>query len=195
MKVGEQLAGCSPIRVWGAITIDVGEHVATREIESPIGKLRLAASDAGLVRIALPIDTQSFSGWLRKALPDAESVTDLPALESGARELGEYFEGSRRSFSVPLDPRGTPFQQAVWQALLAIPYGETRSYGAIARAVTRPGASRAVGLANGANPLPLVIPCHRVIESSGRLGGYGGGLEAKRWLLGFEQDVARGQLI
>ena len=129
------------------------------------------------------------------ASPDAESTTALPALERGSRELAEYFEGIRRSFSVPLDPRGTPFQLAVWQALVAIPYGETRSYGAIARAVARPGASRAVGLAHGANPLRLVIPCHRVSESSGRLGGYGGGLEAKRWLLAFEQDVARTRLL
>ena len=171
---------------------DVGERVATAEMDSPIGRLRLAVTDEALVRIALPVGTSSFSGGLRRALPDAESVPTLPLLVQVARELAEYFEGTRQSFSVPLEPRGTPFQGEVWRALRAIPYGETRSYGEIARAVGRPTASRAVGHANGANPLPLVIPCHRVIESGGALGGFGGGLDAKRWLLAFEQGAERG---
>ncbi len=177
----------------GCYNDDVGERVATAEMDGPIGRLRLAVTDEALVRIALPVGTSSFSGFLRRALPDAEPVSTLPLLEQAARELAEYFQGTRKSFSVPLEPRGTPFQCEVWQALRAIPYGETRSYGEIARAVGRPAASRAVGLANGANPLPLVIPCHRVIESGGALGGFGGGLAAKRWLLAFEQDAERGE--
>ena len=189
--MGEQPLAVPPF-TFGVYNRPVGERVATVDLESPIGRLRLAASDQGLVRIALPIDTKSFHGWLARWLPDAEPAAQFPLLDRATREIGEYFDGRRREFSLALDPRGTSFQRAVWEALLAIPYGETRSYGDIARAVGRPGASRAVGLANGANPLPLIIPCHRVIESSGRLGGYGGGPDVKRLLLALEQDGAPG---
>ncbi len=201
MKVGEQLCELLPHsrsrpRVPGWYKGGVGERFATTEIESRIGRLRLAASDEGLVRISLPGGAGSFGGWLRRSLPDAEEVPGLPVLEQARRELDEYFEGRRREFSLALDPRGTPFQLAVWSELRTIPFGETRSYGDVARALGKPGAQRAVGLANGANPLPLVIPCHRVIESSGRLGGYGGGLETKRRLLASEQGAAsRGRLL
>jgi methylated-DNA-[protein]-cysteine S-methyltransferase len=102
------------------------------------------------------------------------------------RELEEYFAGKRREFSFPLDLRGTDFQLACWRALLAIPYGETRSYAAIARAVGKPNAFRAVGMANNRNPIAIVVPCHRVIASDGTLCGYGGGLEVKRKLLELE---------
>lgn len=103
-----------------------------------------------------------------------------------ARELEEYFAGTRRTFAVPLAPKGTPFQQAVWHALLDIPYGDTVSYGELAARIGRPGAVRAVGAANGANPIPVIIPCHRVIGSDGKLTGYGGGIERKQWLLAHE---------
>ncbi len=106
------------------------------------------------------------------------------------RQLNEYFAGERRLFDLPLDLRGTEFQRQCWQALLAIPYGETRSYAQLARMVGRPRAGRAVGLANGANPIAIIVPCHRVIASDGTLGGYGGGLPAKRWLLELEQRHA-----
>lgn len=104
------------------------------------------------------------------------------------RELTEYFEGRRREFSLPLHPCGTPFQRKVWRALLEIPYGETRSYQEIAIAVGNPRACRAVGMANNKNPLPLLIPCHRVIGSSGKLTGYGGGLDKKEKLLALEKE-------
>lgn len=109
-----------------------------------------------------------------------------PLLERARREIGEYFAGKRRSFDLPLAPAGTPFQQEVWRALQAIPYGECRTYGAIAAAVGRPKAFRAVGMANHCNPLPLLVPCHRVVGADGRLTGYAGGLERKRLLLSVE---------
>jgi methylated-DNA-[protein]-cysteine S-methyltransferase len=105
-------------------------------------------------------------------------------------QLDEYFAGKRTQFDLPLHPIGTPFQIEVWEALKAIPYGEVRSYGDIAEQIGRPGASRAVGLANGRNPISVIVPCHRVIGASGSLTGYGGGLERKRLLLDLEADVA-----
>jgi methylated-DNA-[protein]-cysteine S-methyltransferase len=102
-------------------------------------------------------------------------------------QLAEYFAGERRAFDLPLAPQGSGFQVEVWRALLRIPYGETCSYGDIARVVGRPAASRAVGAANGRNPIPIIVPCHRVIGSNGSLTGYGGGLPVKRWLLDHER--------
>ncbi|MCA9677318.1 MAG: methylated-DNA--[protein]-cysteine S-methyltransferase, partial [Myxococcales bacterium] len=102
-------------------------------------------------------------------------------------QLAAYLDGARRAFDVPLAPAGTPFQLAVWDALLAIPYGATESYGALARRLGRPHAARAVGAANGQNPISIIVPCHRVIGADGSLTGYGGGLPAKRWLLAHEQ--------
>jgi methylated-DNA-[protein]-cysteine S-methyltransferase len=106
------------------------------------------------------------------------------------RQLREYFQGKRTAFDLKLHPKGTPFQKAVWKALAAIPYGETRSYGEIAKAVGNPAAVRAVGLANGRNPLPIVVPCHRVIGANGHLVGYGGGLPVKQALLDREREVS-----
>ena len=107
------------------------------------------------------------------------------------RQLEEYFRGERTRFDLPLQPKGTPFQLAVWRALTEIPYGETASYGDVARAVGRPKAFRAVGMANHCNPIPIIVPCHRVIGSDGRLTGYAGGLEIKRALLELEQKWKR----
>ena len=109
------------------------------------------------------------------------------AFEDVVSQLEEYFEGKRRDFELQLAPAGTPFQQRVWRALRDIPYGETISYGSLAARIGQPSASRAVGLANGSNPLPIVIPCHRVIGSNGKLTGYGGGLPIKRQLLSLER--------
>ncbi len=171
----------------------VGEFFATTELPSPIGRLRLAATERGLVRLALAGGAgSSFAGWLRRSLPDGERVERMPLLEQAGRELDEYFAGGRREFGLALELRGTPFQLEVWRALSASPYGETRSYADMARAVGRPRAFRAVGLANGANPVALVVPCHRVIAADGSLGGYGGGAETKRRLLALEQDAAHG---
>lgn len=142
-------------------------------ISSPIGPLALREEQSALVEIA-------FCGS-----PDRD---ETPLLLEAARQLTEYFAGARRRFDLPLAPRGTAFQRAVWQALLEIPYGQTRSYADIARAVGRPLAFRAVGAANHANPLPLVIPCHRVIGRNGRLTGYAGGLDVKENLLRLEQE-------
>ena len=152
-------------------------------MDSPLGRLRLVAADEGLVCLHFPEQ--------RKARdPKLEDVEHHPVLDSACRELAEYFAGTRSRFETPLAPRsirrGSDFQHAVWNALLAIPFGETRSYGEIARAVGRPSAVRAVGAANGLNPIAILVPCHRVIGSSGSLTGYAGGIETKRWLLELE---------
>jgi methylated-DNA-[protein]-cysteine S-methyltransferase len=115
-------------------------------------------------------------------------VRTTRVLETAAAQLAEYFAGRRRTFDLPLAPRGTGFQQRVWRALSAIPYGETRSYGAIAASIGRPAASRAVGAANGKNPIWIIVPCHRVIGASGHLTGYAGGIAVKRWLLEHERQ-------
>ena len=169
----------------------LGEFYATTELSSPIGKLRIAATERGLVRLALAGGAGSgFAGWLRRSLPDGEPVAQMPLLERARLELDEYFAGRRREFGLPLDLRGTAFQRDVWRALCEIPYGETRSYADVAQAVGRPHAFRAVGLANGANPVAIVVPCHRVIAADGSLGGYGGGPVRKRRLLALERDTA-----
>jgi methylated-DNA-[protein]-cysteine S-methyltransferase len=116
---------------------------------------------------------------------------DAGTLDEAARQLTEYFAGDRTTFDLALAPHGTEFQQRVWMALRTIPYGETRSYGNIAAAVGSPSSSRAVGAANGRNPLSIIVPCHRVIGSNGHLTGYAGGMEVKRWLLAHEQAGQR----
>jgi methylated-DNA-[protein]-cysteine S-methyltransferase len=152
-------------------------------IESPIGPLLLVSDGAGLVEIGLP------RRGVAQAAP-TEAKASKTKLHAAARELEEYFVGKRQQFDVPLHPSGTPFQLEVWGALLAIPYGETVSYADIAQRIGRPRAVRAVGAANGANPLAIIVPCHRVIGSHGDLTGYGGGLPAKRWLLAHERKLA-----
>jgi methylated-DNA-[protein]-cysteine S-methyltransferase len=111
-------------------------------------------------------------------------------LELAAAQIREYFAGERRAFDIPLEPKGTAFQRLVWDALLEIPYGVSCSYGDIAKAIRRPAASRAVGAANGRNPIAIIVPCHRVIGASGSLTGYGGGLPTKQWLLAHEAKLA-----
>jgi O-6-methylguanine DNA methyltransferase len=172
------------------------ETLRAANIDSPVGRLFLAASSQGLV--ALEFDAR---------LPGQQSIRPNPrdlreenknaVFEESARvmgqyatELAEYFAGTRRLFSFPLDLRGTDFQIACWRALLAIPYGETRSYADIARAVGKPTAFRAVGMANNRNPIAIVVPCHRVIASDGKLCGYGGGLDIKQKLLELEGALA-----
>lgn len=145
-------------------------------IPSPLGPLRLFAHADELVAVYLPEGDE---------VPDAP-VGDTPVLGETARQLDEYFAGKRRDFTLPLAPRGTGFQQIVWRALTQIPFGVTRSYGELARTIGRPSASRAVGAANGKNPISIIVPCHRVIGANGALTGYGGGLAAKQWLLAHE---------
>ncbi|MGK6321837.1 methylated-DNA--[protein]-cysteine S-methyltransferase [Sphingomonas sp. DT-51] len=151
-------------------------------IDSPVGTLTLVASDQGLVAVLWPDDAP---GRVRLAATDERA--DHPVLAAARIQLAEYFAGARRSFDLPLAPSGSAFQRAVWAALATIPHGETRSYADIARAIGRPTASRAVGAANGRNPLPIVVPCHRVIGTSGKLTGFAGGLAAKQQLLAHEQ--------
>jgi methylated-DNA-[protein]-cysteine S-methyltransferase len=139
--------------------------------------LRLVAAPAGLRAIRFDLDAEPTDG----ARNDHN-----PLLEEAARQLRAYFEGAAREFHLPLDMLGTDFQKRVWRELLAIPYGETRGYGQLAAALGAPKAVRAVGAANGANPIPIVVPCHRVIGAGGKLVGYGGGLALKRRLLELE---------
>ncbi len=168
------------------------ETLHSKIFVSPVGPLFLAASEKGLVALEFdrrlpgqqpirpnPRDLQEES----KSLRFEESERGM---RNYIRELEEYFAGKRREFSFPLDLRGTEFQLACWRALLSIPYGETRTYADIARAVGRPQGFRAVGMANNRNPIAIVVPCHRVIASDGTLCGYGGGLDVKRRLLELE---------
>jgi len=152
-------------------------------VDSPLGPLLLAGCDGELTRIGLPEGRSAVRpapAWQR----------DDGAWQEARHQLSAYFAGQLTAFDLALRPAGTPFQQEVWHALRAIPYGETRSYGQLAAALGRPAAVRAVGRANGSNPLPIVIPCHRVIGGNGALTGYGGGLAAKRWLLELERQVS-----
>jgi len=163
-----------------AILQPVMEILSFCRTQSMAGPLFLAASSKGLVRLEFEARMQKLRS---SAIQLRESKADLaPYL----RELDEYFAGERREFSMPLDLRGTDFQLACWRALLAIPYGETRSYREIAQAIGHAHAYRAVGMANNRNPIAIVVPCHRVIASSGSLCGYGGGLDLKRKLLDLE---------
>ncbi len=154
-----------------------------RHLESPIGVLTLVASDVGLAHVLFEDQQPADVG-----LPDdLAEVDDDPTLEAAAEQLREYFAGDRREFDVPLDLRGTDFQKDAWRALATVPYGETRSYGEQADAIGRPGAFRAVGAANGRNPVPIVLPCHRIVGADGSLTGFAGGIGTKRRLLDLEQ--------
>jgi len=154
---------------------------STRTMSSPVGMLTLVASDTGLVAILWENDDPA-----RVPLGPLVEDPDHPVLVEAETQLRAYFAGELRAFDLPLDFHGTDFQKSVWHALLTIPFGETRSYGAIAEQLGRPSASRAVGAANGRNPISIVAPCHRVIGSNGALTGFAGGLEAKRHLLVLE---------
>jgi methylated-DNA-[protein]-cysteine S-methyltransferase len=157
---------------------------AFKIIPSPVGNLKLIASDEGLVAILWTNDNAK-----RVKVGTLVEHQDHPILRETGRQLQEYFEGRRKSFSLKLALQGTRFQNKVWQALLGIPFGETRSYGQLARQLGNPRATRAVGAANGRNPISIVVPCHRVIGASGKLTGFAGGLETKAHLLDFERDA------
>ncbi len=149
------------------------------DVACPIGTVRIHARGQVIVAIDLP-----------NHLSESESDPQHPLLREAANQIEQYFAGERQSFDLPLAPAGTEFQQTVWRALSTIPFGETRSYGQVAAQIGRPGSSRAVGAANGRNPIAIVIPCHRVIGSDGSLTGYGGGEPTKRWLLDHEAASA-----
>jgi methylated-DNA-[protein]-cysteine S-methyltransferase len=166
---------------------DEREHVYYDEMATPIGQLLLAADAQGLREVWFE------TGRHRKTRPAAWKHSSA-ALKFARVQLEEYFAGTRQQFELPLHPLGTPFQLAVWQELGRIPYGVTISYAELARRIEQPQAVRAVGAANGRNPLPIVLPCHRVIGSDGSLTGFGGGLPTKRFLLSMEDRVAHGDL-
>ncbi|MDX1932145.1 MAG: methylated-DNA--[protein]-cysteine S-methyltransferase [Capsulimonadales bacterium] len=149
--------------------------------ESPIGRLLLTADEEALTGLYM-----NDSATALRTAPDAVERDDHPILAEARRQIAEYFTGSRRTFDLPLRTEGTPFQRRVWEELKAIPYGETISYGELARRIGDPNASRAVGMANGRNPISIIVPCHRVIGANQRLTGYGGGLERKATLLTLE---------
>jgi methylated-DNA-[protein]-cysteine S-methyltransferase len=158
----------------------VSSELVHTTLDTPVGRLTLVASAAGLREVWFPdADTH------RPGLDDPTH----PVLAVAARQLGEYFAGARQEFDVPLDPQGTPFQLAAWRGLTTIPFGETVSYGEQAARIGLAGKARAIGAANGRNPLPIVVPCHRVVGSDGSLVGFGGGLETKAWLLHHERQV------
>jgi methylated-DNA-[protein]-cysteine S-methyltransferase len=149
-------------------------------VPSPVGRLLLAGSDDALERL-------HFLRGSKTAEPDPEWVENGKVFREATRQLESYFAGKLRDFRLELQPAGTPFQLAVWRELREIPYGHTISYGELARRIGQPGAARAVGLANGANPIAIIVPCHRVIGANGKLTGFGGGLEVKEKLLALER--------
>jgi len=151
-------------------------------LATPIGDLRLVASPNGLRRIDLPPAGEPESTWVEESTPILAEVV---------RQLTEYFAGDRRTFDLPLEPEGTDFQLSVWKVLRAIPFGQTISYGEQARRLGDANKARAVGSANGRNPLPIVVPCHRVVGADGSLTGFSGGVDAKRWLLEHEGSLVR----
>jgi methylated-DNA-[protein]-cysteine S-methyltransferase len=157
-------------------------------IGSPLGDLLVARDEDGLTALYLPTGKNATS-------PNPTWTRDDTAFEDVRTQLTEYFAGERQEFDLPLHPTGTVFQQQVWMALREIPYGRTASYGQTAEAIGRPTGSRAVGMANGRNPISIIVPCHRVIGANGSMTGYGGGLEAKIWLLAHEQRTAGATLL
>lgn len=159
-------------------------------LATPVGALHLYGTARGLAAVVLPNEsTEAAFRRLRRLLGPLSVSEDEATHERALGQLAEYFAGRRRAFDLPLDLLGTAFQRQVWQAVATVPYGETRSYSEIARAIGRPAAVRAVGAANGASPLPPIIPCHRILGASGALTGYSGGLEMKAWLLDLERGA------
>jgi methylated-DNA-[protein]-cysteine S-methyltransferase len=155
-------------------------------MESPVGRLLLAGDEEGLRFV-------SFAEGKHPPKPESDWRYHTEPLQRAVGQLSDYFAGNLRRFDMPLQLRGTPFQLTVWRALQDIPYGQTISYGELARRVGNPHGSRAVGLANGSNPIAIVVPCHRVIGSNGKLTGYGGGLDNKETLLALERKHGAAQ--
>lgn len=154
-----------------------------KTMPSPVGELTLVASDRGLAAVLWENDDPK-----RVRVSPLQEDTNHPVLLEAELQLNRYFAGKLDTFSLKLDPAGTDFQRKVWEALLTIPFGETRSYAQIAQQVGSPKAVRAVGAANGKNPISIIAPCHRVIGSNGKLTGFAGGMEAKAFLLGLERE-------
>lgn len=193
---GEALPPANRIAATAAVTLADAAAIAELVIDSPIGPLLLVADDRALCAVYFP--NHPDGAVLREAPAPAAAAARAsqatPAaqqiLRDTARQLGEYFAGTRRDFELPLETGGTEFQQQVWRALCSIPFAITWSYGQLATSVGNRNASRAVGAANGKNPIPIIVPCHRVIGANGSLTGFGGGEATKRWLLDHEAKVA-----
>ena len=166
------------------------EMIAWAAFKSRVGTIRVAATSRGVCKVALGQETAAdFFGWLQRRIGQAPRRPERTGIVALALDqIAEYLNGARRQFDLPLDVRGTEFQRRVWAAVAGIPYGQTRTYAQIAQVIGKPLAVRAVGAANGANPLPLVVPCHRVLGSDGSLTGYGGGLDVKQKLLEMESE-------
>ncbi|QDT67337.1 Methylated-DNA--protein-cysteine methyltransferase [Planctomycetes bacterium MalM25] len=171
---------------------DRSDRLVTSRLDSPIGPLLLGAVGRSLCLVEYAEESRAERQLRRvgERMGLGPCAGSSVAIDQTAEQLAEFFAGKRQGFSIPLELMGTPFQQSVWAELLKIPPGETRSYGQIARALGDPAATRAVGAANGANPISILVPCHRVVRTGGALGGYGGGLDRKSWLLDHEQRMA-----
>lgn len=164
-------------------------HIGQQQLFPPFQPLWIASSKHGVARFFFGIDRETFTSTVQKRFPHAEIILSH-APHPALHQIGEYLRGERRTFYIPLDlSASTPFQRQVYQAVMAIPYGQTRTYGQVAALIGSPNAARAVGAANGANPLPILIPCHRLVGADGRLRGYGGvgGTTTKQWLLDLEK--------
>jgi len=157
-----------------------------RRVTSPLGELLLTASDTALTAVYFPTSRHDGRDDRSAWQEDRGQAPASAVLDRVTQQLSEYFNWSRATFDLPLDPLGTTFQRRVWELLRRVPYGATTSYGDLARRLGDPRATRAVGAANGKNPIPIIVPCHRVIGSRGELTGFGGGIERKRWLLEHE---------
>ena len=166
--------------------------LSREQIDTPVGRLELAVADDKLCApYFLRTPGKHLDNYLAKYFSDLEPGGDSPLIKTAVEQLNAYFKGDLREFNLPLDPRGTPFQQTVWQELLNIPYGEIRSYTDLANRLDLPGGMRAVGSANGRNPISIIIPCHRGVAAGGGLGGYTGGLDIKQKLLDLESRQLR----
>lgn len=172
------------------------EPVFVASFDSPIGPLRVASTERGVAFLELPnASGRGLAGWLQRLDLQRVARSGYAPNRHAIEQVLEYLAGKRAAFEIPLDLRGTDFQLAVWRSLLTIPYGETRTYSEIARLAGRPLAVRAAGTANGANPVPIIVPCHRCIAAGERLGGYAGGLALKARLLALERDHAHHGLL
>ncbi len=166
------------------------QEVHCRKLSTPLGEIRLAGTLRGICRVSFHSrPSADWSVWFQRHFSHLPEKASLPLLETAARQLREYFSAKRRVFNLPLDLRGTAFQIRVWEELLKIPYGSNLSYGGVARRIGNPRGSRAVGIAAARNPVPIIVPCHRVIGSDGKLVGFAGGLPIKEWLLKLEKRV------
>jgi O-6-methylguanine DNA methyltransferase len=173
------------------------EIVHSARFDTPFGEMLAVSTARGLAYLQLPRSSgRGLTGWLRRFTPESTPEEAFAPNRSAIAQVLEYLEGKRERFELPLDLRGTPFELEVYREVERIPYGETTTYSEIARSLGRPKAFRAVGNANAANPIPLVIPCHRVVPVGGKLGGYGGGQSMKRRLLAMERErPPAGQLL